>query len=95
MWGAYFCMGAYKHDVVVVIKMSAYIQGVLIIPISRYLGNIIIKTKSQRHCLGYIPLHAGAQAMCKASKITSACKISLVLKLPPLADKAGGVPFIL
>ena len=26
MWGAYFCMGAYKHDVVVVIKMGAYIS---------------------------------------------------------------------
>ena len=36
MWGAYFCMGAYKHDVE--IKMGAYIHGVyfvwvLIIPI--------------------------------------------------------------
>ena len=31
MWGAYFCMGAYKHDVVVVIKMGAYIDGVLIL----------------------------------------------------------------
>ena len=30
MWGAYFCMGAYKHDVVVVIKMGAHIHGVLI-----------------------------------------------------------------
>ena len=28
MWGASFCMGAYKRDVVVVIKMDAYIQGV-------------------------------------------------------------------
>ena len=28
--GAYFCMGAYKRDVVVVIRMGAYIQGVLI-----------------------------------------------------------------
>ena len=28
MWGAYFCMGAYKHDVVVVIKMGASIHGV-------------------------------------------------------------------
>ena len=28
--GAYFCMGAYKRDVVVVIKMGAYIHGVLI-----------------------------------------------------------------
>ena len=25
--GAYFCTGAYKHDVVVVIKMDAYIHG--------------------------------------------------------------------
>ena len=33
MWGAYFCTGAYKCNVVVVIKMGAYIQGVLIIPI--------------------------------------------------------------
>ena len=29
MWGAYFCMGAYKHVVVVVIKMGAYIHGCL------------------------------------------------------------------
>ena len=31
MWGAYFCMGAYKPDVVVVIKIGAYIHGVLIL----------------------------------------------------------------
>ena len=31
MWGAYFCMGAYKHNVVVVIKMGAYIYRVLIL----------------------------------------------------------------
>ena len=30
MWGAYFCMGAYKSNVVAVIKMGAYIHGVLI-----------------------------------------------------------------
>ena len=30
MWGAFFCMGAYKRDVVVVIKMGAYIhEGIL------------------------------------------------------------------
>ena len=29
MWGAYFCMGAYKRDLVVVIEMGAYIHGVL------------------------------------------------------------------
>ena len=33
MWDAYFCMGAYKPYVVVVIKMGAYTHGVLIIPI--------------------------------------------------------------
>ena len=39
--GAYFCMGAYKHDVVVVIKMGAYIHGVLILCgclLSRFYG---------------------------------------------------------
>ena len=30
MWDAYFCMGVYKHNVVVVIKMGAYIHWVLI-----------------------------------------------------------------
>ena len=29
--GAYFCMSAYKRDVVVVIKIGAYIHGVLIL----------------------------------------------------------------
>ena len=29
MWGAHFCMSAYKRDVVVVIKMGAYIHGCL------------------------------------------------------------------
>ena len=28
---AYFCVGVYKRDVVVVIKMGAYIHGVLIL----------------------------------------------------------------
>ena len=46
MWGAYFCMGAYKCDGVVVIKMGAYVYlwgayfvWVLIIPISWYMYN--------------------------------------------------------
>ena len=30
MWVAYFCMGAYEHNVVVVIKMGAYTHGSLI-----------------------------------------------------------------
>ena len=29
MWGAYFCMSAYKRDVVAEIKMDAYIHGCL------------------------------------------------------------------
>ena len=39
--GTYFCMGAYKRDVVVVIKMGAYIHGVLILCgclLSRFYG---------------------------------------------------------
>ena len=41
--GAYFCMGAYKRDVVVVIKMDAYIHGVPIFCgclLSRFYGSI-------------------------------------------------------
>ena len=30
IWGACFCMGAYKHDLVVVIKMCGRIQGCFI-----------------------------------------------------------------
>ena len=43
MWGAYFRMGAYKCDVVVVIKMGAYIHGVLILCgclLSRFYGTL-------------------------------------------------------
>ena len=41
MWVAYFCMGAYEHNVVVVIKMGAYTHGSLIsiIPILRAVSN--------------------------------------------------------
>ena len=41
VWGAYFCVGAYKRDVVVVIKMGTYIYGVLILCgclLSRFYG---------------------------------------------------------
>ena len=31
MLGAYFCMDAYKCDVIVLIKIGAYIHGVLIL----------------------------------------------------------------
>ena len=31
MWGAYFCMGGYKRDGIVVIKMGAYIHDVLVL----------------------------------------------------------------
>ena len=29
VWGIYFCVGAYIHNVVAVIKMGAYIHGCL------------------------------------------------------------------
>ena len=38
MWGAYFCMSVDKRNVVAVIKMGAYIYGMLIIPILPYLN---------------------------------------------------------
>ena len=41
IWGAYFCMGVYKRDVVFVIKVGAYIRGVLILCgclLSRFYG---------------------------------------------------------
>ena len=44
MWGAYFCMGAYKRDVVVIFKTGAYIYGVLILCgclLSRFYGNSV------------------------------------------------------
>ena len=46
MWGAYSCMGAYKRDVVVVIKMApifigAYFVWVLIVQFLRYVFHII------------------------------------------------------
>ena len=40
MWSAYFCMGAYKCNVVVVIKMGAYFVWVLNILILWYKGEM-------------------------------------------------------
>ena len=43
MWGAYFCMGAYKCDVVIVMKMVPIIHGVLILCgclLSRFCGSL-------------------------------------------------------
>ena len=40
-WAAYFRIGGYKRDVVVVIKMGAYFVWVLIILILRYCGRSI------------------------------------------------------
>ena len=51
--GAYFCMGAYKRNVVVVIKMGAYIHGVLILCgclLSRFYG--IVGSYIQQHITG-------------------------------------------
>ena len=39
MWGAYFCMGAYKRDV---IKMSAFIHGHLFMVLAYFLWVPII-----------------------------------------------------
>ena len=43
MWSAYFHMGTYKHDEVVVMKMGAYIHGVHILCgylLPRFYGNM-------------------------------------------------------
>ena len=46
IWGAYFNRGAYKHDLVVVIKMCGCIHGV---PILRYVTvNCIVMLIAQR-----------------------------------------------
>ena len=53
MWGAYFCMGAYKCDVVVVIKLGAYVHGVLILCgclLSRFYGNVSTNTGKYQVC---------------------------------------------
>ena len=53
MWGAYFCVGAYKHDVVAEIKMAVYIHGVLILCgclLSQFYS-ILIKTQLQELAL--------------------------------------------
>ena len=59
MWGAYFCMGAYKRDVVVVIKMGAYIHGVLILCgylLSRFYFYGRVKVKCEQTLL-FIGMH--------------------------------------
>ena len=45
MWDAYFCMGGYKRDMVVVIKMGAYIHRMLILCgylLSRFYGILVV-----------------------------------------------------
>ena len=36
MWGAYYCKGAYKCNMVTAIKMSAYIHKVLFFMVAYY-----------------------------------------------------------
>ena len=48
MWGAYFCMGSSKHNMVVVIKIVAYVYGVLILGgclfnVGTYYSGILLK----------------------------------------------------
>ena len=49
MRGAYFCMGAYKRDVVVVIEMVAYIHGVLILCGCLFTVNILQSNVHSSH----------------------------------------------
>ena len=59
MWGAYFCMGAYKCDVVIVMKMGAYIHEVLILCgylLSRFYGSLHLPCdRSTPHLPSYPP----------------------------------------
>ena len=55
MWGAYFCMGAYKRDVVVVIKMGAYIHGCLFCVGAYYPDFTVFWLEKQQACL--VPTH--------------------------------------
>ena len=53
---AYFCVVAYRRDVVVVIKMGAYIYGVLILCgclLSRFYSNHLVNSISHR-CLSFV-----------------------------------------
>ena len=68
--GAYFCMGAYKRDVVV-IKMGAYIQGVLILCgclLSRIYGSLYRKNN-------WCFIRSGFQS-CTCYKLLNACKLA-------------------
>ena len=51
--GAYFCMGAYKRDVVVVIKMGAYIHGVLFC----VCGCLLSRFYGMRIMLSFVHMH--------------------------------------
>ena len=54
MWDAYFCMGAYRCNVVAEIRMGAYIHGVLILCgclLSRFYG-IIVSQNMPSYTLG-------------------------------------------
>ena len=52
--GAYFCMGAYQCNVVVVIKMDVYIHGVLIITCHWYYAYVRSSQQSDAHFCRYI-----------------------------------------
>ena len=60
MWGAYFCMGAYKHDVVVVINMGAYIHGVLIFCVWVLIIPILCSLIPKVYILELNPIDTGA-----------------------------------
>ena len=87
--GTYFCMGTYKCDVVVVIKMGAYIHGVLILCgclLSRFYGigrqqggqgrapNIFIVTSSNFQALQTFRNSAVGQTLQETKKFIPSVK---------------------
>ena len=57
MWGAYFCMGAYKRNVVVLIKMGAYIHGYLFCVSAYYLDFMVVLYTYVRYEYRFIQLY--------------------------------------
>ena len=84
MWGAYFCMGAYERNVVVVIKMGAYIHGVLILCgclLSQFYGNRSTKLHILENITNLLPpvFFTSAQSLQFGLKIGSGYRALLYL----------------
>ena len=70
MWGAYFCMGAYKRNVVVVIKLGAYIHGVLI------LSGCLLSRFYSTHAHAHIPAHTSSITLSHNMAACNSCTCS-------------------